>query len=107
MTENMKSFLEAVSKEETLGKKVNQARTPEEIIELAKELGMTLTEADFVNEEGKELSEEELLRAGGGESGCFLIGFSDDNSCFCLMAGIGKGEGQDSCECIFAGYSSN
>lgn len=105
MTENMKSFLEAVSKEEALGKKVNQAKTKEEIIELAEKVGVTLMTADFVNEDGQELSEEELLRAAGGESACIIIGFADDNECICLMAGVGKGRIEESCECILMGYS--
>lgn len=89
MTENMKSFLEAVSKEETLGKKVNQARTPEEIIELAKELDVTLTKADFVNEEGKELSEEELSVTAGGS--CIVLGSIEESGCGCALLGVLNG----------------
>ena len=47
MTENMKKFLELVSKNEELGKKLCEA-DKEAVIAMAKELGIALTNADFV-----------------------------------------------------------
>ena len=46
MTENMKKFLEAVSKNEELAKKIN-TMTKEDLLALAKELSIELTEDDF------------------------------------------------------------
>lgn len=72
MTENMKKFLELVSKDEALVAKVNAA-DKNALIALAKELGVELTEADF--EHPTELSDDELeVVAGGAGTWCILIG---------------------------------
>ena len=47
MTENQKKFLEAASKNEELRKKINEM-DQKAIIVAAKELGIELSEADFI-----------------------------------------------------------
>lgn len=95
MTENMKVFLEELSKHEELREKTNQAQTKEEIVEIAKELGVVLTDADFVKEDGQNLSEEELEAvAGGGAKGfCLIIGggSKDGKGCCCIGCGAAMG----------------
>lgn len=77
MTENMKKFLELVSKDEALVAKVNAA-DKNALIALAKELGVELTEADF--EHPNKLSDDELDVAGGGGTWCILIGGGGNTS---------------------------
>lgn len=103
MTENMKKFLEKVTKQEELGKKADQARTKEEITELAKRVGVTLTEEDFVKEDGKELAEEELAAAAGGRGFCLLAGGST-GGCGCFIVGI---FGDGDLICVGAGMDAD
>lgn len=63
MTENMKKLLEIVSASKELSAKVS-GMDNEDIIVLAKELGVALTEADFVKT--CELSDDELDAVVGG-----------------------------------------
>lgn len=86
MTENMKKFLEEVSKQEVLAKKIDTVQTKEEIIEVAKGLGVTLTEEDFEENSGVRLSEEELEAVSGG-SMCLLAGGSP-SGCGCFVVGV-------------------
>ena len=83
MSENLKKFLEAVSKDENLREKaeafVKNADKEQAIaaaINLAKQLGIELAEADFEAPE-EEISEEELAVVSGGNlyNRCHLIGF--------------------------------
>ena len=110
MTENMKNFLEAVSKNEELAKKIN-TMTKEELLALAKELGIELTEADFEKPEGM-LDENELEAVAGGWTECFCAfgggGKKDENgkACGCVTVGYGRtkdGE-DDRCYCAVCGF---
>lgn len=90
MTENKKKLFEAVSEQEELKEKLCKAQTKEEIIELAKDLGITLTEDDFAKEDGTLLSEDELaVTAGGGvmDYSCIGIGAVQDAHCMCFLFG--------------------
>ena len=90
MTENLKKFLEAASKNEELRRKLSSASQETIFIE-AKALGFELTEADFHPPSG-ELSEDELEAVTGGKD------------CICIVYGLGKASGHDDrCECPFYG----
>ena len=112
MTENLKKFLEAVSKDEALQAKVNALESNKEtamagVIALAKELGIELTEADFAQPDG-EISEDELETINGG--GCPTAG-TVNNSCYCAAAGGGGGKQKDEdiwgCACVAYGQGGN
>jgi len=109
MTENMKSFLEKVSKDDVLIEKVG-TMGKEALIAMAKELGIELTAADF--EQTNELSDDELdAVAGGSDVSCACAmgggGTKDNNdkTCACVLAGAGYSHsGRERCVCGFAGY---
>ena len=112
MTENLKKFLEAVSKDEALQAKVNALGSNKEtamagVIALAKELGIELTEADFAQPDG-EISEDELETINGG--GCPTAG-TVNNSCYCAAAGGGGGKQKDEdiwgCACVAYGQGGD
>ena len=112
MTENLKKFLEAVSKDEALQAKVNALESHKEtamagVIALAKELGIELTEADFAQPDG-EISEDELETINGG--GCPTAG-TVNNSCYCAAAGGGGGKQKDDdiwgCACVAYGQGGD
>ena len=117
MTENLKKFLEAVSKDEALQAKVNALESNKEtamadIIALAKELGIELTEADFAQPDG-EISEDELETISGGRDtscGCPTAG-TVNNSCYCAAAGGGGGKQKDDdiwgCACVAYGQGGD
>lgn len=120
MTENLKKFLEALSSNEELGQKASAA-SQEELLAMAKELGIELTEDDF-KQESKELSDDELdavaggkacvcVAGGGGEKDTFNGGRKDiplDNVCACVVVGTGtytwKGRKEQRCLCSVGGY---
>ncbi len=125
MSDNMKKFLELVSKDENLKQKLQACNDMEPAdaistsIALAKELGIELGEADFANEKScGELSDDELdAVAGGGGCGCFAAGGgggTDENDgntygCACVMYGQG-GDGRlkdENCVCGFAGMGTD
>ena len=94
MTKNMKKFLEAVSKNEELAKKLS-AMTMEDLLALAKELGVELTEADFEKPDGM-LDENELDAVAGGKV------------CVCVVGGGGEGDGNDRvCACPAYGVGAD
>ena len=62
--EQLKAFLEKVKGDSSLQKKRNAAKTPEDVVGIAKEHGY-----EFTANKITELSEEELKGAAGG--GCF------------------------------------
>ena len=116
MSDNMKKFLELVSKDESLKKKMMALNDmePEKAIQagiaLAKELGIELIEADFAKEKSDGgLSDDELdavaggggcgcAVAGGGDGpgytcGCFAFGSGGDTNCLCPAVGGGTDEG--------------
>lgn len=75
MTDNMKKLLALLSSDEALSAKVNGA-SHEETIAIAKEHGITLTEADF-EAASATLSDDELNVVSGGGEGrpiCFPNG---------------------------------
>ena len=104
MTENMKKWLELVSQNEDLQKKLVslQDKTIEQqkaaAIALAKENGITLTDEDLEKSQSEELSDDELdAVAGGGGCGCPFYGYGEGNdnktnkeyTCDCLVGGSG------------------
>jgi len=93
MSENLKKFLETVSANEKLAEKTGRA-SREELLAMAKELGLALTEEDFLQKSG-ELSDDELDAVAGG------------GTCVCVVGGGGKkaGDGSvyDVCACVAAG----
>lgn len=107
MTENMKHFLAKVSGDKTLAEKIGKLEKAD-LIAMAKELGIELTEADFVSQEG-ELSVDELdTVAGGGECYCAVGGGGtageNDNACACVLGGFGNSsERHERCICALAG----
>ncbi len=112
MTENMKKFLETVSKNEALCAKVG-AMGKDELIALAKELGIELTDADLEKPAVQELGDDELdTVAGGSDVNCVCAmggggtKDDDDKTCACVLAGAGytKGTNRERCVCGFAGY---
>ena len=110
MTQNMKKFLEAVSQREDLLAKINNMGK-EELLALAKELNVELTEADLVKP-AEELSDDELdTVAGGSDVSCACAmgggGTKDNNdkTCACVLAGVGYDKHKrERCLCGFAGY---
>lgn len=72
MTERMKRFFEAAVKNEKVLEKMKSleelslAEQKEHITALAAEVGVTLTEDDFRQIDGTELTDEELEKAAGG-----------------------------------------
>lgn len=90
MTENMKKLLEvASSNEEFRNKLVSLSR--EDVIALAKEQGIALTDADF--ESHSEISDDELTNVAGGQT------------CVCVFGGGGTAsEGQKNCLCVSVGF---
>ena len=100
MSENMKKFLELVSKDEEMKKRMmdfNDMEIEKSIqasIVFAKELGIELTEDDFAQENvAGELTDEELdAVAGGGGCGCPALGAGEGPgySCFCFAFGNGS-----------------
>ncbi|MBQ8639637.1 MAG: Nif11-like leader peptide family RiPP precursor [Lachnospiraceae bacterium] len=109
MTENMKNFLKKVSEDKTLAEKVGKLEKAE-LIALAKELGIELTEADLAQEEG-EISENEMDAVVGGYKRCVCIAGgggkkdSEGDVCACVGAGVGlsKVDGEARCVCATAG----
>ena len=109
MTENMQKFLELVSKDEALVAKIG-AMGKEELIALAKELGVELTDADL--EKPQELTDDELDTVAGGSDvscACAMGGGgtkdTNDKTCACALAGVGYDKGgRERCLCGFAGY---
>ena len=98
MTENMKNYLVAVSKNDELFEK-SKSMGKEEIFATAKTLGIELTEADFASISG-ELDDDELDAVAGG-------GTADNNdyTCACVLTGAGqrvKGA-KTRCVCVGAG----
>ena len=111
MTENLKKFLEIVSKNEELAAKVG-AMGKDELLALAKELGLALTEADLT-QPTQELDDDDLdAVAGGSDVSCVCAmggggtEDSNDKTCACVLAGVGydKPYNRERCICGFAGY---
>ena len=110
MSKNYQKFLEELSKSKELVDKANAAKDVNELIALAKELGIVLTAADF--EKDCELSDDDLDAVAGGSDvscACAMGGGgekdSNDNVCACVLAGVGYDSYKsERCLCGFAGY---
>ena len=111
MTENMQKFLELVSKDESLVAKIG-TMGKEELIALAKELGLELTDADLAKPAAQELDDDDLDTVAGGSDvscACAMGGGgtkdANDKTCACVLAGVGyEKDGSERCLCGFAGY---
>lgn len=114
MTENLKKFLELVSKDEALTAKIG-TMGEKELIALAKELGVELTNADLAKPAVQELEDDDLdTVAGGGDVTCACAmgggGTKDanDKTCACVLAGVGYSDDKNErCLCGFAGYGND
>lgn len=94
MTENIRKLLELISGNAELTARLNNA-SKEDVIALAKELGITLTDADFDPPENGEISENELETVSGGKQ------------CYCYMGGGGTAsEGEKTCACVLYGHGN-
>lgn len=110
MTENLKKFLEAVSKDEALAAKIGSEKDVNVLIATAKSLGIELTPADF--EETHEIPDDDLDAVSGGSDvscACAMGGGGEkdvnDKVCACVLAGAGYDKGgRERCLCGFAGY---
>lgn len=106
MTENMKNFLAKISADKELAKKASALELAD-VIALAKELGIDLTEADLAAKD--EMSADELAAIHGGNE----QDWADFNNCpgqngiqDCLCAAGGGGqrdENGDVCACVVYG----
>lgn len=111
MTENMKKFLEAVSRDAELTAKVGSMGM-KELLALAGELGLELTEADFTKPAVQDLNDDELDVVAGGVAvscACAMGGGgtkdNNDRTCACVIAGGGYTKsGRERCVCGIAGY---
>ena len=116
MTDNLKKFLEEVSKDAGLANKINTA-SKETIISIAKEKGIELTEEDFAIPANQELSDDDLDAVAGGDWCPCVIGGNggeggDGLACGCALLGGGgccddshcTGHGNGACACALAGY---
>lgn len=87
--------------------------TKEELIALAKELGIELTDADFAAPAGEVSDDEMDAVAGGADCGCFVGGGGegggqwDNKVCVCVTGGGGEtGDGGCRCVCTVAGWGA-
>ena len=121
MSENLKKFLELLSKDKDLEAKalacndLGEEKGRLALLELAKENGIELTLADLAKKaENGELSDDELdAVAGGGGCGCPAVGVGggrdskDGNAYHCACGAYGQGgdgrANDSNCLCIGAG----
>lgn len=100
MSENLKAFLAKVSADAAFIERLKAAEEYDDVLALAKEIGVELTLADIEPESG-ELSENEMNVVTGGTSG----------GCFCMLAGGGGGKnGRDDiygCACVGYGQGGD
>ena len=124
MTENLKKFLDAVSKDDALKEKLNALGSDHDesvsgAISLAKEIDIELCEADFAQPDG-EISEDELETISGGytiteheDCGCPISGSGTtiSNFCYCVAGGGGGGRQSDEdiwgCACVAYGQGGD
>ena len=120
MTENMKKFLELLSKDAELSAKAS-AVNQDALLDIAKGLGIELTAEDF-SSQNAELSDDELDTVAGGTICVCVVGGGGkakgiDNVCACVAYGAGTYDGwsysHDSngvwtrCSCPAAGYGDD
>ena len=96
MKENVKKFLQAVSKDEALKKDLEGAGSFEAMQKIAAAKGFTFTEDDFKNSCMEEISEDEMKAVAGGGLGMICgcpgpqgIGDGWQLDCFCCNEGDG------------------
>ena len=114
MTENMKSFLEMLSKDQELLKKVSAMTEKADIIAAADELGFKLSETDFETSDS-EMSDSELSAVAGGEVTCVcpLVGGGTsldglNTPCACIAGGGGVDRYDIvRCACIIGGIGED
>lgn len=99
ITENAKKLLEVLSEDQEFAQKASKANTIDEVIEMAKEKGIELTEEDVrsaTNALG-EVNTDEMNEVAGG------------SPCFCLAGGGGTGEEgvHGTCACVGYGCGEN
>ena len=68
--EQLKAFLEKVKADTSLQEKLKAAASPEAAIEIAKDVGFSITSEDIQSMQSEKASDEELEGAAGGQSGC-------------------------------------
>lgn len=109
MSENIKKLLELASSNRELADKVNSA-SKEELVAIAKEQGIDLTEADFEAPKGT-VGDDELDVVTGGAA-CYCGGggggtgeeIRKDKTCVCILYGHGNmSDGSTRCVCPYAG----
>ena len=115
MSENLKQFFDLMNNDPEIKEKalacneLGKEKGLLALIELAKEQGMELSEADFEAPK-EEISEEELAVVSGGklfERSCPEAGQEADGWCFCVVPGGGGGTMLDDgaiCGCACVGY---
>ena len=100
MSENIKAFLELVSKDKEKIERLKTLTEEEQIISMAAELGIELTAEDFGLPEG-EMDDRELQGVSGGATG----------GCFCALGGGGGGTQSDGdiygCACVAYGQGGD
>ena len=102
MTDKLKEFFRKASKDKEIIKKLDALKSEkddkivrETTIRLAKETGITLTEADFEVDK-EEIDDSEMRSVAGGSW----------ERCFCYVGGGGKADhdrGRDTCACVSYG----
>ena len=111
MTENIQKLLESISQNEELTKKIG-TMTKDDLVALAKGLGIELTEEDFA-QPTSELDDDALdTVVGGGACFCAMGGGgtkdSNDHTCACVASGGGSGKnGKVRCFCIAGGWGKD
>lgn len=111
MTSSMEALLTILSGNKELSQKFTQLDQIS-MIAAAKELGITLTEADFAPADEGEISENELETvAGGKECYCAIGGGGtssnkNEDTCGCAIVGVGMENKKDThrCLCNVGGY---
>lgn len=113
MSENFKKFLEAVSQDEELSKKIG-TMGKDELLALAEKMGLLLTAADL-ERPTEELDDDDLDAVAGGcdvSCACAMGGGgtkdSNDKTCACVLAGAGYSKnGRERCVCGVVGYGND
>lgn len=102
MNENLKAFLARVSGDEELIERLKAAAEYDEVLAIAKEIGIALDLSDIEPApEAEELSEDELNTVSGGKT----TGY-----CICALAGGGGGKDDGDtygCACVGYGQGGN
>lgn len=107
MKKNMDKLMALAALDKKLSEKLQKADKGQ-VIALAKEHGITLTEADFETPQGKVSDDELAAVAGGGYCFCVLGGGGTAEegakACACVIAGMGYDAGGTArCKCVGAG----